>query len=114
VVDAVAHIDVKTPRLTKQGFVAGGAAAVAVAGRLLLGIRLRFHNHAPEQLTIRLAFHQQAADELRCHDLSGAAEEGLGEVLGRRGGYGSGLGGEQSDAMAADLAEEAKEGNANT
>ena len=89
--NAIAHIDVKTPRLTKQGFVAGGAAAVAVAGRLLLGIRLRFHNHAPEQLTIRLAFHQQAADELRCHNLSGAAEEGLGEVLGRRGGYGSGF-----------------------
>jgi hypothetical protein len=62
-----------------------------VAGGVVLGIRLRFHNHAPEQLTIRLAFHQQAADELGSDDLGGAAEEGLGEVLGERGGYGSGL-----------------------
>jgi len=30
--------------------VSGGAAAVAVAGGLLLGIRLGFHHHAPEQL----------------------------------------------------------------
>ena len=66
--------------------------AVAVAGWLLLGIRRRFHNHATEQLTIRLAFHQQAADQLGGDLLGGAAEEGLGEVLGRRGGYGSGLG----------------------
>jgi len=32
VVNAIAHINVKPPRLTKQGFVAQGAAAVAVAG----------------------------------------------------------------------------------
>jgi len=95
VMNAVAHIHIKPPRLTKQGFVARGAAAVAVAGGLLLGIRLCFHNHAPQQLTCGLAFHQQAADELGGDDLSGAGEEGLGEgweVLGERGGYGSGLG----------------------
>jgi hypothetical protein len=43
-----------------------------------------------------LAFHQQAANQLRGDHLSGAGEEGLGErweVLGGRGGYGSGLGG---------------------
>jgi len=62
--NAIAHIDVKASRLTKQGFVAGGAAAVAVAGGLLLGIRLRFQKYAPQQLAIGLAFHQQAADEL--------------------------------------------------
>ena len=62
-VNAIAHIDVKPPRLTKQGFVAGGAAAVAVAGGVGLPIRLRFHNHAPQQLTRGLALHQQAADE---------------------------------------------------
>ena len=50
VVDAIAHIDIKPPRRTKQGFVARGAAAMPVAGRLALAIRLRFHNHAPEQL----------------------------------------------------------------
>jgi len=74
------------------GGVAGGAAAVAVAGGLLLGIRLRFHHHAPQQLPSGLAFHQQAADQLGCNLLGGAGEEGLGEVLGGRGGYWSGLG----------------------
>ena len=49
VVNAIAHINVKSPRLTKQGFVAGGAAAVAVTGGLALAIRLRFHNDAPQQ-----------------------------------------------------------------
>ena len=92
VVNAIAHIDVKAPRLTKQRVVAGGATSVAVAGGLLLGIRLRFHNHAPQQLPIRLAFHQQAADELGGNLLGGAGEKGLGEGLGKRGGYGSGLG----------------------
>jgi len=66
--------------------------AVAVAGGLLLPIRLRFHNHAPQQLAIRLPFHQQAADKLGCDHLSGTSEEGLRKVLGERGGYGSGLG----------------------
>jgi len=64
VVNAIAHIDIETPRLTKQGFVAGRAAAVAVAGGLLLGIRLRFHKYAPQKLAIGLPFHQQAADQL--------------------------------------------------
>jgi len=74
VVDAEAHIHIETPRLTKQGFVAGGAAAVAVAGGLLLGIRLGFHHHARHQLSIRLAFHQQAADQLRRNLHGGAGE----------------------------------------
>ncbi len=63
-----------------------------VAGGLGLAIRLRFHNHAPQQLARGLAFHQQAADELGGNDFGGAGEEGLGkgwEVLGGRGGYGS-------------------------
>ena len=87
-VNAIAHIHIKPPRLTKQRFVAGGAAAVAVAGGVALAIRLRFHNHAPQQLAIGLALHQQAADELGGNLLGGAGEEGLGEVLGGRGGYG--------------------------
>ena len=91
-VNAIAHIHIKPPRLTKQGFVAGAAAAIAVAGGFLLGIRLRFHNYAPQQLASGLAFHQQAADELGGNLLGGAGEEGLGEVLGELGGYGSGLG----------------------
>ena len=81
-VNAIAHIHIKPPWLAKQGFVAGGAAAVAVAGGLALAIRLRFHNHAPQQLTIRLAPHQQAADELGGNLLGVAGVEGLGEVLG--------------------------------
>ena len=36
VVNAVAHNHIKPPRLTKQGFVAGSAAAVAVASGLSL------------------------------------------------------------------------------
>ena len=92
-VDAIAHVDIKPPRLTKQGFVARGAAAITVAGGLALAIRLGFHNHAPQQLPSGLALHQQAADEVGCDDLGGACEGGLGEVLGGRGGYWSGLGG---------------------
>jgi len=62
-----------------------------VAGGLLLGIRLRFRNHTPQKLALGLAFYQQAADELGGNDLGGAGEEALGEVLGGRGGYGSGF-----------------------
>jgi len=95
VVNAIAHIHIKPPRLTKQCFVAGGAAAIPVAGGLLLGIRLHFHHHTPQQLAIRLALHQQAADELGGDQLGGAGEEGLGkgwEILGDGlGGYGSGF-----------------------
>jgi hypothetical protein len=50
-----------------------------VAGGLALAIRLRFHNHAPQQLAIGLALEQQAADELGGDLLGGAGEEGLGE-----------------------------------
>jgi len=90
VVNAVAHIDVKATRLTKQRFVTGGAAAVAVAGGLLLGIRLRFHNHTPQQLASFLAFHQQAADQLRRNLLGGAREERGEQRIGQRGGLWSG------------------------
>ena len=50
VVNAITYIDIKPPRLTKQGFVVEGAAAIAVAGGVVLRIRLRFHNHALQQL----------------------------------------------------------------
>jgi len=62
-----------------------------VAGGVVLGIRLRFHNHAPQQLAIGLAFHQQAADGLRRNLLGRVGKEGLGEVLGERGGCVSGF-----------------------
>ena len=62
-----------------------------MAGRVVLRIRLRFHNHAPEQAAVLLAFHQSAAHQLRL-----AAEEGLAEVLGGSGGYGSDFGMELS------------------
>jgi len=52
-----------------------------VAGGLLLGIRLRFHNHTPQKLATFLALHQQAANELGGNNLSGAGEEALGEGL---------------------------------
>jgi len=63
-----------------------------VAGGLSLGIRLRIHNHTPQQLANRLALHQQAADQLGGDDLGRAGEEGWWEVTGGRGGYWSGLG----------------------
>ena len=63
---------------------------VAVAGEVVLGIRLRFNNHTPQQLAVFLAFHQQAADELGGDDLSAAGEEGLGESWEELGGYGCG------------------------
>jgi hypothetical protein len=93
VVNAIAHVDVKAPRLTKQGFVARGAAAMPVAGGLLLGIRLRFHHQNPQQLSIHLSPHQQAADELGCNLLGGAGEEGLGEVVVAMGVARVGIGG---------------------
>ena len=89
-VNAIAHIDINTPWLTKERFVAGATAAVAVTGGVVLRIRLGFHNHAPEQLAIRLAFHQQAANQLRCNHLGRATEEGVREGLGKGGGYWSG------------------------
>jgi len=53
VVDAIAHIGIKPPRLTKQDFVSRGAAAMPVSGGYCfaeafgyaLAIRLRFHKH---------------------------------------------------------------------
>ena len=93
VVNAIAHIHVKPPRLTKERFVAGGAATVAVTGGVVLGIRLRFHNRAPQEAAIGLAFHQKATDEVGGNQLGRAGEEGVREGLGKGGGYGSGLGG---------------------
>ena len=85
------HIHIKPPWLPEENFVAGSAAAVAVAGRFLLEIRLHFHNHAPHRLAIGLVFHQQD-DEIGGNDLGGAGEEGLGEVLGGCGACASGFG----------------------
>jgi hypothetical protein len=52
VVNAITHIDVKPPRLTKQRFVAGAAAAMPVAGGVVLGIRpvstITAHSSSPE------------------------------------------------------------------
>ena len=91
-VNAIAHLDVKTPWLTKECFVAGGAAAVAACGGLVLGIRLHFHSHAPKQAAVLLAFHQQATNQVGGDQLGGAGEEGLGErweaISDGLGGYG--------------------------
>ena len=62
---------------------------------IVLGIRLCFHNHAPEQTAVVMTFHQPAANQLRSNDLRWAAEEGVGqnwEILDDGlGGNGSGL-----------------------
>jgi len=75
VVDAIADIDVKPTWITKERFVAGGAAAVPVAGGVVQGIRSRFHHHTPQQAAVCWAFHQPAAIQLRGNDLSWTAEE---------------------------------------
>ena len=60
-----------------------------MGGGVVLGIRLCFHNHAPEQPAIRLVFRQQVTDELGGNNLC-RVEAGMGEGMGKRGGYGSG------------------------
>ena len=74
-VDAVTDIYIETPRRTKKRFVLGRPPPVTVTGGVVLGIRLRFHNHAPKQVAVVLAFHQPATDEVGTHDLGGAGEE---------------------------------------
>ena len=91
VMDAIADIDVKTPWITKEGLVAGGAAAVAVAGGVVLGIHLRFHHHTPEQAAVCLAFYQPAANKGMGNNFRWTVEEGVGEMLGERDEYRSGL-----------------------
>ena len=57
-----------------------------MASGVVLGIRLRFHNHAPQKVARGLAFHQQATDEVGGDQLGRATEEGVRERLGERGG----------------------------
>ena len=66
-----------------------------MAGGVVLGIRLGFHHHAPEQAAVLLAFHQQATNQVGGDLLGRAGEKALGggwEILGDGlgGGYGSG------------------------
>ena len=63
--------------LAKERLVLWGAAAVAVACRVVQVMRLRFHHHTPEQAAVCLAFHQPAANQLRGNDLRWTAEEGV-------------------------------------
>ena len=79
VVDAIAAVDVELARRTKQGLVAGTAPAVAVAGRVVLGVGLCLNNHSPQQRTAGLAADQQATDQLRGHHFGRAAEEAAGQ-----------------------------------
>ena len=66
-----------------------------MTGGIVLGIRLRFHDHAPEEAAIAIAFHQPAAHQVRTNCLCRTAEEGLPqswEILGDGvNGYGSGF-----------------------
>jgi len=81
VVNAIAEIHIPITWWAKQRFVAGNAPAVAVAGGLGLAIRLRFHNHAPQQLVIGLAFHQQATDQHGATSSAGRAKKAWGSVV---------------------------------
>ena len=72
-----------------------------MTSRIVLGIRLRFNDHAPEQAAVVLALHQSATDQFRGNDLCRTAEEGLRqsrEILGNgSAGYGSGSTSEFAD-----------------
>ena len=46
-----------------------------IQSSIVLGIRLCYHHHIPQQLAIRLAFDQQETDELGGDDLRWTAEE---------------------------------------
>ena len=74
-VDAIADIHIETTRRSKQRFVLGRPPLITMTGGVVLGIRLRFHNHAPNKVAVVLAFHQSATDEVGTHDLGGAGEE---------------------------------------
>ena len=56
-----------------------------MAGGLILRIRLRFHNHAPEQAAVVLAFNEAATHQFRRHDLCRAAEKAVENWLERLG-----------------------------
>ena len=56
-----------------------GAAPVALAGRVVLGIRLCFQHQTPKQADVCLAFHYPAANQLRGDDLRWTAEERVGQ-----------------------------------
>ena len=89
-VEAVAHIHIKAPRLTEQGFVLERPLPITMGSVIAPGILLRFNNHAPEQVAVLLAFHQPAANQLRGNQLGRAAEEAVGQGWK---GLGDGLGG---------------------
>ena len=68
---------------------------------VVLGIRLRFHHHTPQEAAVCLPFHQPAANQVGGNNLRWTAEEGVGQGLGERGGgldgYWSGLKTELAD-----------------
>ena len=59
---------------------------------IVLGLRLRFNDHTPEQADVVLACHQPAVHQIGGNDLRWTVEEGLGEGWEERGdelgGYG--------------------------
>ena len=66
-----------------------------MTGGIVLGIGLRFRDHALEQAAVVLALHQPASHQIRSHDIRWTAEEGMEqgwEILSNGlGGYWSGL-----------------------
>ena len=82
----ITHVHIPIPRLPKQRLITGAALAVSVAGGYCfaeafvyaLAISLCLHNHAPQQLPTCLTLEQQAANQIWCHLLGGAAKERWG------------------------------------
>ena len=92
-VNAIAHLNIKPPRLTKERFVAGTAAAVARGRRVPPGNTPPFPQSRPTAARLRLGVSPASRQPISAGAtlLDGAGVEGVGEVVGERGGYGGGF-----------------------
>lgn len=52
-----------------------------MAGGLVLGVRLCFHNHAPQEAPIRLPLYKSAAHQVWSNNFCGAGEESQRKCL---------------------------------
>jgi hypothetical protein len=89
VVNAIAHIDIKSLRLSTQGIVARCAAAGALAEGPCLENTSPFLQSTLQWVSIGLSFQDQVVDDVLCDDFGGAGEEGFRQgnkvLLGSKG-----------------------------
>ena len=78
--NAIGEIHTPMAWRSKEGFVALGAAAVAMTDRLALAIGLFFHDHARKKLTRRLPFHQPEPINSGATTSAGLQKKALGRA----------------------------------